>query len=139
MDSGDIDIVNIERIDIVVCGDHGQGAFRFPMKILYITKDDTRHKSIQPVGYILCKKDNGIILKNTIIKDLGDSINSLNEEMTFNNQQLSSSNIYVTGDLAFLVILLGKEHSSPHWCIKCQSTSIHCKLFNHTISDEWSI
>ena len=87
------------------------------------------------MGYILCKKDNGIILKNTIIKDLGDSINSLNEEMIFNNQQLSSSNIYVTGDLAFLVILLGKEHSSPHWCIKCQLTSKDWKLYNHTLGD----
>ena len=83
IDSGDINISNIKRIGIVVGGDHGQGAFRFPMKILYIMKDDTRHESIQPVGYILCKKDNGIILKNTIIKDLGDSINSLKEEMSF--------------------------------------------------------
>ena len=123
IESGDIDILNINRIDIVVGGDHGQGAFRFPMKILYIMNDDTRHESIQPVGYILCQKDNGIILKNTIIKDLGDSINFLNESMTFNNQQLSSSNIYVTGDLSFLVILLGKEHSSLHWCMKCQSPS----------------
>ena len=30
--------------------------------------------------------------------------------MSFNNQQLSSSNIYVTGDLAFLAILLGKKY-----------------------------
>ena len=59
--------------------------------------------------------------------------------MSFNNQQLSSSNIYVTGDLAFLVILLGKEHSSPHWYIKCKSPPIDWKLFNHTIYDEWSI
>ena len=63
IDSCDIDIFNISRIDIVVGGDHSQGAFRFPMKILYIMKDDTRHKSIQPIGYILCKKDNDIILK----------------------------------------------------------------------------
>ena len=48
--------------------------------------DDTTHEIIQPVGYTLCKKDNVIILKNTIIKDLGDSINSFNEEMTFNYQ-----------------------------------------------------
>ena len=106
--SGDIDILNINRIDINVGGYYGQGAFRFPMKILYIMNDDTRHESIQPMGYILCKKDNGIILKNTIITDHGESIKSLNESMTFNNQQLSSSYIYVTGDLAFLVILLGK-------------------------------
>ena len=50
IESGDIDISNINRIDIVVGGDHGQGVFRFPMKILYIMNDDTRHESIQPVG-----------------------------------------------------------------------------------------
>ena len=97
-------ISNINRIDIIVGGDHGQGTFRFPMKILYIMNNGNRHESSQPVGYILCKKDNGIILKNVIIKDLGDSINSLNESMSFNNQQFSSSNIYVTGDLEFLCI-----------------------------------
>ena len=90
------------------------------MKTLYIMNNGTRHESIQPVGYILCKKDNGIILKNTIIKNLGDSINLLNESMSFNKQQLSSSNMYVTDDLAFLVNLLGKEHSSPRCFIKCK-------------------
>ena len=87
------------------------------------------------MGYILCKKD------NTIIKDLGDSINLLHESMSFKNQQLFSSNIYIyiTGDLAFLVILLGKEHSSPHWCIKYKSPSKDWKLSNHSMGDEWSI
>ena len=85
IESGDIDISNINRIDIVVGGDHGQGVFRIPMKILYIMNNGTRHESIQPVCYILCKEDNGIILKNTIIKDLGDSIKSLNESMSFSN------------------------------------------------------
>ena len=55
----------------------------------------TWHESIQLVGYILCKNDNGIISKNTISKDLGDSINSIKESMSFNNQQLSLSNIYM--------------------------------------------
>ena len=90
-------------------------------------------------GYILCKKDNGLIFKNTIVKDLGDSLNLLNESMSFNNQQLSPSNIYVTGDLAFLVILLGKEHSSPDWCIKYKSPSKYWKLSNHSMGDEWTI
>ena len=139
IESGDIDISNINRIDIVVGGDHGQGAFRFPMKILCIMNNSNRHESIQPVGYILCKKDNGIILKNIIIKYFGNSINVLNESMLFNNQQLFSSNIYVTGDLAFLVILLGKEHSSPHWYIRYKLPSKDWKLSNHSMGDEWSI
>ena len=37
--------------------------------------------------------------------------------MLFDNHQMSISNIYVTGDMDFLVILLGKEHSSPKRCI----------------------
>ena len=66
---------------IVVGGDHSQGAFRFPMKKLYIINNCNWHESIQPMGYILCKKDIGIILKNIITKYFGDSINSLNESM----------------------------------------------------------
>ena len=98
--------------------------------------NEKRYESIQPVGYILCKKDNGLILKNTIIKDLGDSINLSNESIPFNNQQLFPPNIYVTGDLAFLAILLGKEHSSPPWCITCKSYSKDWKLSNHSMGDE---
>ena len=86
IESGDIDISGISRIDIVVAGDHGQGVFWFPIDILYIMNNGNRHESIQPMDYILCKKDNGIILKNVIIKDIGDSINSLNESMSFNNK-----------------------------------------------------
>ena len=58
-----IDISDINRIDIVVSGDHGQGVFRFSIKILYIMNSGKRYESIQPVGYILSKKDNGVILK----------------------------------------------------------------------------
>ena len=44
IESGDIDISNINIIDIVIGGDHGQGAFRFPMKILYIMNNGTRYR-----------------------------------------------------------------------------------------------
>ena len=50
IDSGDIDILNISRIDIVVGGDHGQGAFRFPMKILYIMKNLSEDVIISKFG-----------------------------------------------------------------------------------------
>ena len=72
IESGDIDISNINRIDIFVVGDHCQWVFRFPMKILYIMNNRNRYESIQPVGYILCKKNKGVILK------IRDSVNLLN-------------------------------------------------------------
>ena len=57
---GDINVSDIDSIDIVVNGDYGQRSFHFPMKILYIMNNGNRHESIQPMGFILCKKDNGI-------------------------------------------------------------------------------
>ena len=104
----------MNKIDVVVGGDYGQGAFRFLVKMLYITNNDKIHESIQPVGYILCKIDNSIILKDTIIKNPGDSVNLLIS---------IPCNIYVTGDLVLLVIVLGKDYTSPHWCIKCKAPS----------------
>ena len=41
-----------------------------PMKILYIMNNGKRHESIQPIGCILCKKDNGILLNHKIIEYL---------------------------------------------------------------------
>ena len=71
------------------------------------------------------------------MKDIGDYVNLLNEFMIFNNQHISSSNIYITCDLAFFNLFLRKEHSSPHWCTKCKSPSKHGKVCNHSIGDEW--
>ena len=76
--SNDIDINEINRIYVVVVSDHGQGAFRFPIKIVFATNNGKRFERIQPAGYLICKKDNGIILKNIITKNLGDSIKLLN-------------------------------------------------------------
>ena len=98
--------------------------------------NDKRHKSVQPVRYILYKKDNGVIMRNTMINHLGDSINLVKESILFNNQHTSPLNIHVTGGLAFLVILLGKEHSSPHWRIKCNSSSKYWILSSHSIGDD---
>ena len=138
IESGDIDISEINRIDIVVGGDHGRGSFRVPMKILHIKNNGKRYESIPSVGCILCKQGNGIILKKTIIKDVGYYFKLLNESMTFNNQYTSPSNIYVTGVLAFLVILLGGTCVSS-LVYKCKSPSKYQKLSDHFMSDEQTI
>ena len=109
------------------------------MKILCIMNNDRRHDSIQPVGCILYKKDNGIILANTIIKDIEDSVDLLNEPMIFNNEYLSPSNIYVTYDLAFLVILLGKNIHLLIGVSKCKLPSKYWKLSDHCMGNKWTI
>ena len=47
--------------------------------------------------------------------------------------------MYVTSDHVFLVILLGKEFSSPKWCFKCK---LHPKVWlerEHKIDEYWTI
>ena len=79
------------------------------------------------------------ILKNTIIEKIQKSFMLMLEPIIINNHQVSIDNLYVTRDLAFLVILLGKAFPSPKWCFKCK---LHLKVWlehGHTIGEEWTI
>ena len=109
-------INEIFRIDVIVCGVHGRGAFRFPIELLFVMKSETIVENTSSVTYITCKKHNGDILQNTIIDKLQGSFVLMLEHMTLDNQQVSISNIYITGDLVFFVIILDKELFSPKWC-----------------------
>ena len=97
-----MNVDDISRIDVTVCGDHGQCAFRFPMKLLFIMKSSKNVERESSVAYILCKKDNGDILKNTIIDKLQDSFKIMLETISIENHQLSIDNLYVTGLLKYL-------------------------------------
>ena len=54
--SSDIYINWVKRLYKVRVGDHGQGAYQLPVKILYIMNNDKSRERIQPIAYILCKK-----------------------------------------------------------------------------------
>ena len=58
------------------------------------------------------KKNNRDILKNTMNNTFQESFMSMLEPMTFDNQQVSISNMYVTSDLVLLAILIGKHFTS---------------------------
>ena len=61
------------------------------------------------------------------------------ERIKFDNQHISISNIYVTSDLEFLVILLGKEFDSPKWCFKYKLHSKAQLEYRNKIGQEWTI
>ena len=42
----------ISRIDVIVDGDHGQGAFRFPIKLLFVMKSEKNVERTSSVAYI---------------------------------------------------------------------------------------
>ena len=108
-----LNLDDISRIDVIISGDHGQGAFRFPMKLLFVMKSSKNIERECSVAYILCKKDNVEILKNTIIDKLQNLFKCMLKSILIDNHQVFIDNIYVTCNLDFLVILLGKEFCSP--------------------------
>ena len=99
----------ISRINVTVGGDHGQGAFRFPMKLLFIMKSSKKFERKSSVIYILYKRDYDDILKNTIIETFQESFMLMLDPIKINNHQTSIDKLYVTSDFEFLIILLGKE------------------------------
>ena len=57
------------------------------------------------------------MLKNTIINPFQESFMSMIEPMTFGNQQVSISNMYVTSDLVLLAIIIGKHFTSAEYSV----------------------
>ena len=98
----------ISRIDVIVDGDHGQGAFRFLMKLSFVMKS-SKNLNVHVVMLIFCAKKNGDILKNTIIEKLQEPCMLMLDPIKIGNHPVSINNLYVSDDLAFLVILLGEE------------------------------
>ena len=61
------------------------------------------------------------------------------DPIKIDNHQVSIDNIYVTSDLAFLVILLGKDFSSPKWCFKCKLQPNVWLEHGHKICEDWTL
>ena len=55
INSNQLKFNEISRIDMIVGGDHGQGAFRFPVKLLFVMKSTLSIERTSSVAYILCK------------------------------------------------------------------------------------
>ena len=99
-----VNINNMDRIDIVVGGDHGQDVFRFPMKLICIMDDEEMFEREVHVSYVYCRKDNGMICKNIIIMKLGESFKKyyiIFHYFSFNNQHPPITNVYMIDNLAF--------------------------------------
>ena len=115
------------------------------------------------IAHIQCKKDNDTVLTNTIIEPLRSGFKKLTEHqfMLFYDdnkllqikqvsatEQRSDSmpkpnkvirpNLYITGDLAYYVVMLGKGGSSGHWCYRCDLSKDIWKEANHNNGALWS-
>ena len=61
------------------------------------------------------------------------------EPITFDNHEVCISNMHVTSDLAFLIILLGKAFPSPKWRFKYKLRSKVWLKHGHKIDEDCTI
>ena len=117
---------DIEYIHSVYSRDHGQKKLRFASKLLVKMKGQDVHWKVYPVGDADCKKDNGDIVKGTILPTLQRGISTvIASSMTFTFNESTKKwecnlvpmesvttnylDAFLCGDLKFLFMMLGRE------------------------------
>jgi hypothetical protein len=123
---------------VVVGGDHGDTAFQFGVSIsVHLTGNRIIDIEVS-VCELICHKDTGKLIKSTILTRLTKGLEIIatwhlhiemnNDELLeckFKQTRSSNShnvNMYVTGDLAFQAIALGKESKAGWWCMLCKAS-----------------
>jgi hypothetical protein len=73
-----VPLSKLERVDICLGGDHGKCAFRAPVKVnLTISGKKDPLISIFEVATIFCRKDTGLIIKNTVAPEINEGFGKL--------------------------------------------------------------
>ncbi len=119
-------------------GDHGDTSFQFGVSV------SDHMIGIRIINFevsvceLICRKDTGKLIKSTILTRLTQGLEivatwNLHIEMNDDGalvckfkQTCSDSShlvdIYVTGDLAFQAMALGKESMAGWWCMLCKAS-----------------
>jgi hypothetical protein len=153
-----------DSLDVVVGGDHGQRKFRMVMRVIYRNKADPTVPPVMhmiKIGHIDCTKDTREILEQTIgipinegikkifskvivITRCTSTISYLDESPIQNgtsDEQLIALPVavFLTGDLAFLSTVLGKENMSTAWCPWCILSKSQWSASGHQPGELWTI
>ena len=128
----------VKRVQVVVGGDHGDTAFQFGASVSVDLIGDRIIEFEVTVCELICRKDTGKLIERTILTRLTKGleivatwhlhIESNNDgllECEFKQNCSINSHIvdiYLTGDLAFQAMALGKESMAVWWCMQCKAT-----------------
>ena len=160
-----LDPNNIEFINNVYGGDHGKGKFRFTAKIIIKMKDNSYCERVYPVGDVKCRKDNRIVLSNTIFSHVCERVNFLYHNPSYffckdGEWCLSfeedvdpyamamdegkvvvtvQQNVFIAGDLAYLAVVMGKEGYEKDWCCLCDVYNTDWVDFGHDLGNMWTV
>jgi hypothetical protein len=133
---------DVKHVQVVAGGDHGDAAFQFGASV---TVDLHSGKSLDfevLVCELICRTESGPMIEKTILTTLTAGLEVVattpvhiyednNNELCVKfektgTQDSHTSNeinvdVYITGDLSFQAMVLGKESMAPHWCMLCKA------------------
>jgi hypothetical protein len=129
---------DITLIQVVVGGDHGDTAFQLGASVSVHLRDDTTQINFEvSVCELICQKDTAKLIEKTILPRLTHGLKVVatwylhierNEvgQILCEFKETHSTNfhlvdIFVTGDLAFQAMALGKESMARWWCMQCKA------------------
>jgi predicted transposase YbfD/YdcC len=152
-----VDIRDIEKTFIILGGDHGIGAFRMPFRNVLVLRDGRHLKKDIGIATIVCKKDTGKVILNTIMDWLTEDLKEINhsnvvlstdasgnlqcdlQPKTNTSSHSLDTGIYVTGDIKWFCMLLGMEGMAPHYCVYCSLRKQDWKKCGHCKGDPRTI
>jgi hypothetical protein len=140
---------DVVRVQAVVGGDHGDTAFQFGASVSAELSDGQIIDFEVSVCELICRKDTGKLIELTILPTLTDGlivvatsplhiyedadgkiICKFGETCPTTEDGVTTIphvDLYITGDLAFQAMALGKESMSGHWCMQC-TMQMQCTL-----------
>ena len=160
LSSQSVEPSNVAHAQIVVGGDHGDMAFQSVASVFVLLHDESRIDFEVSVCELICRKDTGRLLKETILPRLTQGLEVIatfqlhvfihhktgNLVVEFRRHCPNQDNapgspsthtpiskVFVTGNLAFQAMALGKESMAGHWCMQCKAMRLQftedCELW----------
>lgn len=145
LQSRNIKPLDIKHVWVVAGGDHGDTAFQFGASVSVELCDGNLLEFEVSIAELICRKDTGALIQKTILPrltaglkvvatkplhvyhdDNGELLCGFNPPSVQTSSKEFKIDVYITGDLAFQAIALGKEGMAPHWCTLCKA---HKKKF----------
>lgn len=131
------------HVQVVAGGDHGDAAFQFGASVSVELHSGKTLDFEVLVSKLICQTESGKLIEETTLPTLTtglevvaitpihiykDSNNELRVEFkdtdmpdSQKSKKVKVVDTYITGDLSFQAMVLGKESMAPHWCMLCKA------------------
>lgn len=133
---------SVERVEVVAGGDHGDVAFQFGASVHVEMSEGNRIHFEVSLIELICRKDTSELIEETILDELTAGLKKVatlglhihRDEHTGNIHcefsetstkfpvtTIEKVDCYITGDLAFQAMAMGRESMAGYWCLQCRA------------------